>query len=299
VSAVAREPAPHAANVAQFFASAVLRDLARRGRSARFAHISEQAAVASHLSPQAQVRDVFDLALTWLEQQTERSAYPYRVAVARKLFRERHKVETATLLPEFRVGACRADAVVLNGKATAYEIKSERDNLGRLREQLDQYARVFPIVTVVAAPRHVEAVAKIAAASVGILVLSEDLEIETYRAATSDPGRLSVAHIFDCLQRAEAIAVLKKHDIAIPELPNTEMYGALRRLFETLTPAQAHAGMLATLKKTRSLKRHARSLDQLPASLYAAALSMPFHASELTRLVAAMDITNDEASRWT
>lgn len=288
-----------AAAIAGVFTSGVLRELARRGRSPRFANIAAQSGVATALAPDALVREVFDLALVSLERETDRGAYPYRAAIARKLFREKHKIESATLLAEFRVGSARADAVVLNGKATVYEIKSERDNVGRLAEQLDQYARVFPNVRVVAAERHVDAVMRIADSSIGVISLSKKLTLHTVRAGADDRSRLSVTHIFDSLQRAEAIAILRRYGIAIPELPNTAMHGALRKLFATLTADQAHRGMLATLKKTRSLASRARALEQLPASLYAAAITMPFQRSELRRLVASMDTPFEEASRWT
>lgn len=62
------------------------------------------------------------------------------------------------LFEEFAVngGEIRADLVALNGASHAYEIKSARDTLARLQQQMQGYNSVFEFVTLVSAPRHIE-----------------------------------------------------------------------------------------------------------------------------------------------
>lgn len=43
------------------------------------------------------------------------------------------------MIPEFNVGASKADLAVFNGTSTVYEIKSEIDSTERLKSQMGDY----------------------------------------------------------------------------------------------------------------------------------------------------------------
>lgn len=63
------------------------------------------------------------------------------------------------IIDEFDLaGAARVDVAVVNGALAGYEIKSERDSLRRLGGQVNVYSSFLDTVTVVAAPKHLEAV---------------------------------------------------------------------------------------------------------------------------------------------
>lgn len=51
-------------------------------------------------------------------------------------------------------GSARIDMAVINGQLHGYEIKSERDTLARLEDQMSLYNLVFDKITLVAAERH-------------------------------------------------------------------------------------------------------------------------------------------------
>ncbi len=51
-------------------------------------------------------------------------------------------------------GSARIDMAVINGQLHGYEIKSERDTLARLEDQMSLYNMVFDKITLVAAERH-------------------------------------------------------------------------------------------------------------------------------------------------
>jgi len=53
-------------------------------------------------------------------------------------------------------GHTRADLVVVNGSLTGFEIKSDRDSLVRLKNQVSAYSRVFDYATLVVAGRHLD-----------------------------------------------------------------------------------------------------------------------------------------------
>jgi hypothetical protein len=52
-------------------------------------------------------------------------------------------------------GSSRVDLAVVNGTLHGYELKSDRDSLQRLPEQLAAYASVFDLMTIVVGERHV------------------------------------------------------------------------------------------------------------------------------------------------
>jgi hypothetical protein len=53
-----------------------------------------------------------------------------------------------------RHGSSRVDLAVVNGTLHGYELKSDRDDLQRLPEQVAAYAAVFDLVTLVVGERH-------------------------------------------------------------------------------------------------------------------------------------------------
>lgn len=55
----------------------------------------------------------------------------------------------------------RADVVMVNGHLSAYEIKSDRDSLTRLRGQLDSFKNYFEYVTVVCTKTYISEIRKI------------------------------------------------------------------------------------------------------------------------------------------
>ena len=81
------------------------------------------------------------------------------------------------MLSEFRAGTCKADLVILNGTSTVYEIKSERDSLVRLSNQVKNYKRVFAMVNVITSEGFVKSVCTTVPDDVGVMCLSKRYHI--------------------------------------------------------------------------------------------------------------------------
>lgn len=76
-----------------------------------------------------------------------------------KQIQRQHKDDADTLvLDELGVcqGAARVDVAVINGRMHGYEIKSAKDNLNRLPQQIEYYSSVFDRVTLVVSDNHME-----------------------------------------------------------------------------------------------------------------------------------------------
>jgi hypothetical protein len=202
------------------------------------------------------------------------------------------------MLNEFRVGECKADLVILNGTATVYEVKSERDSLQRLQRQVAAYSRVFARVYVLAADTHVPAIQKMVSDEVGLLCLTPRYQISTIREALDRTERISPTAVFDSLRTKEAKMLLLSRGIAIPQVPNTALHSVLRTLFLKLNPREAHEGMVEVLKESRNLVPLSALVSQLPKSLHMAALSVPLRKTDHSRLVAAVNTPLQDAMEW-
>ena len=286
------------AATSRLFASSVVHELARKGRSPLFARLARQSRLGEELSEGDRVRELFDSAFRFLRREGYRHEYVYKSALTEKILLGRHSLQTASMLSEFRVGDCKADVAILNGTATVYEIKSERDSLVRLERQIRAYSQVFASVYVVSAECHLKSVTSCVPETVGILRLNNRYQISTEREAVDQPDRTSPAAIFDSIRTAEAGMILKARGMEIPDVPNTALYQVLRELFVRLEPREAHLGMVAALKKTRNRLPLAQLVEQLPVCLQTAALSIPLRKADHCRLVDAVNTRFADALEW-
>jgi len=284
--------------MSRLFSSAVFLEMAKKGRSATFARLFSQAGVAGDCWRSATVGDGFDTAFSVLKRAGLRHEYIYRAAVTHKVLIGKHSLKTACMLTEFRAGACKADLVILNGTATAFEIKSERDSLARLANQVENYKKVFATVNVIASEDHVRSVIEIVPQDVGVLSLSRRYQISPEREAVDQPDRICPVTAFESVRAAEARGILKMLGTPIPEVPNTMLHRAMREVFRTLRPEDVHRAMVSTLKRTRNLAPLSGLVEQLPTSLHAAALSIQLRRCEHNRLVEAVSTPLADAASW-
>jgi len=284
--------------VSRLFSASLIRELARKGRSPIFARLAKESSLLEVTAPQDPVRNLFDSAFSLLKRKNYRHEYIYKAAITHKVLLGTHSLQTAVMLNEFRVCNSKADSVILNGTSTVYEIKSERDSLTRLEQQISSYRKVFAKVNIITGENHLNSVLAMVPGDVGVLLLTDRFQISTIREAIDSPNRTIPEAIFDSIQLREAKKILKKMNIEIPKLPNTQMHEALRKRFITLTPSEAHDGMVQVLRITRSLLPLAEFVSALPHSIQAAALSTPLRKQDHARLLEAMGTPISEALKW-
>jgi len=241
---------------------------------------------------------LFDYAFDLLKYKSHRHEYVYKTVLTQKVLLGVHSLHTASMITEFRVGPCKADVVILNGTGTVYEIKSERDSLSRLEEQLAAYSKVFAKVNVIVGENHLKAVLKSVPDYVGIMVLTNRYQVSTIREGLEDSGRTSSRAIFEALTQREAALILKSEGIEIPKVPNIRRYQVLYDLFADLDPSVAHRGMVKTLKKTRNLQPLESLLNEIPESLYTVAISSKLQKKEQHCLVEALQTPINEVVFW-
>src|SRR5690242_16453091 len=129
--------------LSRLFSSSVFGELARRGMSPLLTRLAHESSLLSYVCEDDPVSRLFNVAFNVLKRKNNRHEYIYKAALTQKVLLGTHSLQTACMLTEFRVGKCKADLAILNGTATAYEIKSERDSLARLERQVLTYMDVF------------------------------------------------------------------------------------------------------------------------------------------------------------
>lgn len=282
----------------RLFSSAVYREMACKGRSPLFSRLLDLTDVVDRCSNNATVGEAFDAAFGVLKTAGHRDEYVYRSALTHNVLLGKHSLKSASMLTEFRAGSCKADLAILNGTATVYEIKSERDSLSRLANQVENYKRVFAKVFVIASESHVPGVLATVPKDVGVVMLRSRYQISTERDAEDLPERICPTTVFESLRSAEAAAILKSLKVAVPDVPNTQRHEAMRALFKNLDPATVHVEMVKTLKRTRDLAPLSDLVDRLPRSLHAAALSIKVRRADHDRVVEAVSTPLDTAMGW-
>ncbi|NYS13998.1 sce7726 family protein [Achromobacter xylosoxidans] len=282
----------------RLFSSSVFKEMAGTGRSPLFARLVRQSFSDTEQSQIQSVGDAFNYAFGWLSAHANRDEYVYKAAITQRILLGRHSLRSACMLNEFRVGLCKVDLAILNGTATAYEIKSERDGLGRLKRQLDAYQLVFPRRFVIAGENHIDGVLQSTGADVGVLMLSSRYRISTIRDATERMDLIQSATLFDTLRIDEAIKILNYRNIEIPVVPNTRIRGELREIFTGFAAREIYPTFVKVLKESRSLASLEDLLGNMPRSLHAAALTIRVKPAEHKNLLGAINSTFVDALGW-
>jgi hypothetical protein len=131
---------------------------------------------------------------------------------------EKRFAKTPSLVIEelgFNDHVARIDIAVVNCALHAYEIKSERDNLDRLPQQLLHYHDQFHFITVVAAHSHLADIFSLVDERVGIIqATSGRTKVQLKHVRPAKRISQSADRIARLFWWNEAIAVLEKHGLA-------------------------------------------------------------------------------------
>lgn len=284
--------------LARLFSARVVQELARRRQSPLFARLLNQTPLLETITPDTEVRGVFAAAFSLLRQRKNRHEYVYKSVIAEKILMGCHNLNTACMLTEFRVDGCKADVAIMNGRSTAYEIKSERDKLDRLPDQLAAYLRAFSCVNVVTGNNHLDAVLESVPGAVGVILLTDRHQLSTVRAAVEDRDRIDPSIVFDSLRVHEVRDVLRRNDVDVPTVPNTKERAVLRELFVNLAPRNIHDAMTLSLRESRGHESIATLMEFVPASLRAAVFSTQLRKQDYPNLLAALETPCQDAIAW-
>ena len=139
--------------------------------------------------------------------------------VLRSRLSQKHANKSRTVFIE-ELGLCRGrvrvDLSVVNGLLHGYEIKSDRDSLRRLNNQVELYGKVFDRATLVVGERHLAEALDNVPVWWGILLAhrsAKKLQIKTVRSPRSNPKKDPRA-LVELLWLDDALALLEERDAA-------------------------------------------------------------------------------------
>lgn len=116
--------------------------------------------------------------------------------ILHKDLNSKYNSDDALILDELVVchGKARVDVAVINGSFTGYEIKSEKDTLDRLPNQIEAYNKVFDNMSIITGNNHTEEVKSMVPEWWGIFTASYDdtncVNIKSVRPPKGGPGKI-------------------------------------------------------------------------------------------------------------
>lgn len=168
-----------------------------------------------------------------------------------------HLDEPGTVIIE-ELGLCRGkvrvDVAVVNGSLHGYEIKSDRDSLRRLANQVHMYGKVLDRATLVVGERHLPKALTFLPEWWGVLRIittTRGLQFKAVRRGRKNPKKDPRA-LVELLWYEDAIALLEEHNIA------RGLRGKPRQMLWDKICEQFHPGDIATVVRTQ-LKTRAMS----------------------------------------
>lgn len=293
--------APGTAYLERLFSPAVFNDFAERGYSAVFRAAFEGSGLMNASDPENDLGSAYEKAFSELissKYADVRGDFVYRAALIEKIVLGRHSLSTATLLREFRVEKSKVDVAILNGTSTAYEIKSNRDNLVRLEQQIENYKRVFAAVNVVTSGSQIPKVLAKVPDTVGVIELTRRFTLRVVRQAEDQPGNIDPVAVLNSVRIDEAKAILNILGIHVPEYPNGVIRTKLESIFSALNPVEVHKAMLEVLKNTRSKKQYKGLIEQLPCGVASAFLSSSMQPELSKTILSIISTSINAAKEW-
>lgn len=253
------------------FTPKVLNDFFNNNTSELLASIFDEFNFFNRIDQSVTLRDFFENSYKHLLK-SYRNEYIFKNAIVKKVLIGKHSLKSSSLFTEFRVATSKADVVILNGTSHVYEIKTELDSLERLKSQIDNYKKVFENVNVVTVESKVDTIRNLLDDTIGIIILTDKYTLRTVRKARSGLYNLDKGYLFDILRRDEYLEILLKINDFLPDLPNTKIYSACKKIFTQLPIEIIHKELLRVLKNRKSYTNIINTIKDFPESLKVAIL---------------------------
>ncbi len=163
-----------------------------------------------------------------------------------------------------RHGAVRIDLVVVNDRIHGYEIKSDRDSLRRLPDQIRIYSSVMDRVTLVVGYRHAYGALRMVPEWWGVKLAEKKkgsgaIVLSDARSPRDNPG-VDLNSVVALLWRNEALSILEEMESAkgIRSKTRTDIY---RRLVEVSKPEYLRAKIRQQLKSREGWRADAQQMS--------------------------------------
>ena len=182
-----------------------------------------------------------------------------RCILEKELVRYREQGHDAQIIEELGVqhGTARIDIAIVNGTMHGYEIKSDRDTLHRLPEQVEEFNAIFDKITLVVGKRHLYQSMHIIPDWWGVTMAKVDVDkgvfFQTIREAETNQNQKGIS-IARLLWRSEALNILEEQNEAdgVRCKPRESVYKKLAGVLDTDTLMKQVSSLLISREGWRS-----------------------------------------------
>lgn len=196
-----------------------------------------------------------------------------------------HSLKSTLTLNELKIGASKADLVMLNGAVRVYEIKTELDGLDKLAKQIKDYQKFADEVHIVTDEKYAKKLqVEYENTSIGIIALNSKNKLETIKYATTNESLLDFETIFKILRKQEYLDLVSDNFGFIPNVPNTKIFRACFDLLITIDIVDFQKQVLNKLKERKLLSPDLLKSSKTPKELKHICNSLDFNEQEYQRL---------------
>lgn len=201
-----------------------------------------------------------------------RNEYIYKNTIINNLLLKQYGTKNSIVINEFRVDNSIADIVLFNGTSKAFEIKTELDSDKRLKNQLNDYSKIFKQNYIVT---HESLLDKYLSVddSIGVIGLFEQarsLKVYEVRAAKEN-NCINSDTLIKSIRTKEYKNIINKYYGELPDVSDFKMYDECRILMGDIPHNTLHDLFIDIMKNRKSntslLKNHYKELRQLTLSL--------------------------------
>src|SRR5690606_5502592 len=165
-------------------------------------------------------------------QKHYRCEYVYKNNLVLKLIKE-HSLKTTLILNELKIGASKADLVMLNGAVRVFEIKTELDDFSKLSKQLNDYQKFADGVSIVTDEKNAEKLKiEYADTNIGIIVLDAKNKLQLIKVADSNTSFFEFDTSFKILSKLEFLYLVADNFGFIPDVTYNQIFLAFYELLE-------------------------------------------------------------------
>ncbi|SHI46113.1 sce7726 family protein [Desulfosporosinus lacus] len=151
-------------------------------------------------------------------------------------------------------GEARIDIAVVNGSLHGYEIKSDKDTLGRLPGQIETYNRVFDTVTIVTGSEHLDKVFSLVPGWWGISLATYVDSLDLFLQPVRNPqinDNVDAFSLTQFLWREELLHLVQRYELdkKVNKLPRFKIWDLLA---EIVPVSELKVYVRACLKKRQN-----------------------------------------------
>lgn len=217
-------------------------------------------------------------------QKQYRCEYIYKNKITIDIIKN-YSLKDTLILNELKVGASKADLVMLNGAIKIYEIKTELDSLEKLPKQIEDYQKIAEKIYVVTDEKFVDKINNEKHFNnLGIIILDSKNKLQVFKEAKKDLSFLDFDTIFKILRKQEYIELVHDNFGYIPKVPNTIIFRACYEMLSSINIIDFQKQVLSKLKERKLANPELLKSSSTPKELKHICNSLDFNEQEYNRL---------------